>query len=206
VTADLWKILRTLLVVAVLAGVLAGIAGRCATERVLSTAGQSVERDTARARGRRDAVRAREEHVARNAEKARGDSLLALFRVADSLASDAVRRLSAALPVDTNDVASLRHGVRARDSVIVAQAAALADARLVAPAYLAALDHGETATILALSSADHFARADTLSQVIGEQRERAAHRRGIVQGIKGTVTVGAVLVVVGFALHLGGKF
>ena len=191
--ADLKATLVKALVAIVALGIIGSTCAGWATHRVQAAyeqATRTAERDSSRARARRHEQIAREKFALAESKAHVADSLARVARRSDSLATLKLAHLK---PVaDTNSLAELRAGIHARDSVIAAQAEALADARLVAPAYAVSVELFRPAVEASLIAAGEAQRADTLSQTLGEQAEHDAHWRGVKQGVKGTLVVAAL--------------
>ncbi|NUQ94991.1 MAG: hypothetical protein HOQ26_19005 [Gemmatimonadaceae bacterium] len=201
VPGDVVRSLKVFALACVALAFMGGIAAKCAADRQMDaqqSAAQRAQVDTLQARNRRRTVQAEAEHVAGNAARAQLAVVVTRAQRSDSLAT-AHRGSPALLAID-----------RALLPVPVVEqmrldSTALADARLIAPAALVTIDHYDASAGLAIQASYDGQQASALAQRIDAQAIRSAHRRGVVQGIKGTVGTLALLVVVGTALHLGGK-
>ena len=173
-------------------------ASYCAGRSERATHEQRAEVDSLQARNRRRTVQAEQEHVAGNAARARLAVVVARAQHSDSLAT-AHRSSAALLAIDRALLPAPVVEQMRLDST------ALDDARLVAPAALVTIEHYDASAGLAIQASYDGQQAAAIVQRLDKTAIRSAHRRGVVQGIKGTLGTLAGLVVVGTALHLGGK-
>jgi hypothetical protein len=175
----------------IVAGYCAGRAQGRAVERHASDRRHEATRDSARAEKRVLTDSLRQQAVAFHAEHFRAESLATIATRHGGEA--ALHRMGAdLLAVDRSLLPAAVVEQMRLDAV------ALASYQIATPAALVALDNADHAVTTGLLVANASIVADVAADSViadSRRREHEAHRRGVVQGIKGTVTVLAVVVV-----------
>lgn len=120
----------------------------------------------------------------------------------DSLATSALSELRARPALDTTDAVALRKRVHELEAVLALHVDAVEASRPVAPMYESAVAEYQAAIDTSMIATHESQRADTLSEILGEERTRAAHWRGVKQGAGGVLVAAIVVKAAATLLHL----